>query len=203
MTKRRKFLQAATALSTAPIVGWKAFALEQENLEHEPLSSPSITIDAVIYDSRHSHSLDFGNRANQLGASVRAIEGDITDLWQNELRHRWKTESGAVVGLTERPALFLLERLAWDNGMRVVFEAEHSLDPHGNTAHRIVRAANENLPSELEAAEQSWPSNLAANLIECSHNATCDFRPSGAAMAAYLGEPILLHSWIIAPRTAG
>jgi hypothetical protein len=43
---------------------------------------------------------------------------------------------------------------------------------------------------------------LAEVLVAGSHVARRDFRPSGAAMAAYPGEPTKLHSWIIAPRQA-
>ncbi len=192
MTNRREFLHTAAVLSAAPLAGRAAFAGRRE----------PAALAAVIFDSRHSEARDFGARAGVLGAPLRVIEGDITNLWRDELLGRWKVAPAAIAGLTERPALFLLERLAWDHGMRVVFEADHAPDGRGTTAHRVVRTADSGLALELKAAGRSWPGVLADTLIAGTHAPTRDFRPSGAALAAHLGEATKLYSWIIAPRTA-
>src|SRR5690606_22514159 len=141
VTNRREFLQSAAMLSAAPLAGRAAFAEGRE----------TAVLDAVIFDSRHAEARDFGARAGFLGAPLRAIEGDITALWQSELRSRWKSTPAAIAGLTERPALFLLERLAWDHGLRVVFEAEHESN-EASAAHRVVRTADPRLAAELELA---------------------------------------------------
>jgi len=192
VTNRREFLQTAAALSAAPLAGRAAFAEGHR----------AAVLDAVIFDSRHPEARDFGARAGFLGAPLRAIEGDITDLWQNELLVRWRTAPAAIAGLTERPALFLLERLAWDHGMRVVFEAEHAPDGRGRAAHRVVRTADPRLADELDLAAQSWPRILADALVAATPVAARDTRPTDAGLAAHLGEPTKLYSWIIAPRSA-
>lgn len=191
MPTRRNILKSAAVLSATPLAPKIVFADGQ----------PPAVLDALVIDSRHSQARAFGRRAGRWGAPLRIIEGDITDLWLNELDARWKSKPAAVAGLTERPALFLLERLAWDRGMRVVFEAEH-LPTGSGGVHRVVRSANAGLESELGAAGQSWPAVLADQLLTGSQLATRDYRPSGAAMAASLDEPTKLYSWIIAPRTA-
>src|SRR5690606_15447022 len=113
-----------------------------------------------------------------LGAPLRFIEGDITDLWQNELRKRWQAGAHAVAGLTERPALFLLERLAWDHGMRVVFEAEHAPADGGSVAHRVVRTADPHLGEELAAAGNRWTRVLAHALVASGGAHSRDYRPT-------------------------
>src|SRR5690606_38436251 len=109
VTNRREFLQSAAVLSAAPLAGRAAFAK----------GHPSATLDGVILDERHAAAREFGAHAALLGARTFSIEGDITDLWQNELLKRWRSAPGAIAGLTERPALFLLERLGWEHGLRV------------------------------------------------------------------------------------
>ncbi|MBN1240373.1 MAG: hypothetical protein JXB36_17860 [Gammaproteobacteria bacterium] len=191
MTNRREFLQTAAALSAAaPLAGRAAFASGRD----------AITLEAVIFDSRHSAARDFGARAGYLGAPLRPIEGDVTDLWQNELLGRWKAAPAAIAGLTERPALFLLERLAWEHGLRVVFEAEHGPDGRGTAVHRVRRTADPHLARELDAAGAGWTKALADALVARGRAAARDFRPTHAGLAARLGEPTTLHSWIIAPR---
>ena len=191
MTDRREFLQAAAVLTTAPLAG-RAFAG----------SGSAARLDAVVVDTRHAAARDFGRFAELAGAPRREVQGDITDLWQKELAPRWRQAPAALAGLTERPALFLLERLAWDQGLRVVFEAEHLPDGTGGMQHRIVQCADPALGRELAAAGADWPAVLAYALIAGSRAATRSALPSGAAMAAHLAEPVKLYSWIIAPRSA-
>ncbi len=156
----------------------------------------------VVYDSRHGESRSFGGRASGLGLPTHAIEGDITDLWQTELRALWKQAPVTIAGLTERAALFLLEQLGWDHGLRVVYQAEHGLNSGNGAEHRVIRAARPGLKRELEAAGAMWPHLLAGRILTGPREvASNDCTPSGAAMASYLREPKKLHSWIIAPRS--
>ena len=192
MTDRREFLQAAAVLSAAPLAPRAAFAG----------TGNAARLDAVVVDSRHEAARFFGDLAEFAGAPRRDVQGDITGLWQRELVHRWREAPAAVAGLTERPALFLLERLGWDHGLRVVFEAEHLADGHGGMQHRIVQSNATGLERELAAAGADWPAVLADALIVGGGATKSDTRPSGAAMAAHLAEPTKLYSWIIAPRTA-
>lgn len=192
MTNRREFLQVAAVLSAAPLVGRVAMAAGRN----------PVALDAIVFDSRHTEARDFGARADRIGVPLRPIAGDITDLWQHDLRLRLKAASVAIGGLTERPALFLLERLAWDHGLRVVFEAEHEPDGRGGAAHRLVRTAAPGLARTLEGAGRNWPVVLADALIDGTHVPAHDFRPTDTGLAAHPGEPMTLYSWIIAPRSA-
>lgn len=192
MTDRRQFLQTAAALSAVPLASRSVFAGGRE----------LGVLDAVVVDSRHRDSLAFGDRARNMGVPLSPIEGDITELWTRSLLPRWRQQPAALAGLTERPALFLLERLGWDHNLRVVFEAEHGPDGHGGMMHTVVRSGDAALAPALAAAGRGWTNVLADAMFAGTHAATRDFRPSGAAMAARFDEPTRLHSWIIAPRAA-
>jgi hypothetical protein len=192
VTSRREFLQTAAALSAAPLAGKAAngWALSRAAPE------------AVIFDSRYADARAFSARADALGAPLRAIAGDITELWRGELLGRWKAGPAAIAGLTERHALFLLERLAWEHGMRVVFEAEHEPAALGHAVHRVIRTSDTSLKLELDAAGRRWPSVLADAVLVGTRAPVRDFRPTNAGLAAHLGEATKLYSWIIAPRAA-
>ena len=193
MPTRRSILQSAAVLSATSVAPKFVFADDIAQSGHI----------GVIYDSRHLESRTFGSHAGHLGFLTHAIEGDITGLWQTELRARWKRVPVTIAGLTERPALFLLEQLGWDYGLRVVYQAEHASSGPGSAEHRIVRSANPGLKRQLEAAGAMWPSALAEQILTAPRDlASNDCTPSGSAMTAYLGEPTKLYSWIIAPRPA-
>jgi hypothetical protein len=191
MTDRRRFLQTAAALSAAPLAARVAFAEGR----------PALLLDALVVDERHREARAFGSRARSLGAPVRPIDGDITQLWQHELLGRWRARPAAVAGLTERPALFLLERLGWDHSLRVVFQAEHAANGAGGFRHTLRRSGASDLALDLAAAGPGWPAVLADAFVAGSPPPARNLRPTDAALAAR-DEATTLYSWIIAPRQA-
>lgn len=193
MPSRRQVLKSAAVLSASPLAGKLAFASGASIAPHV----------AVVYDSRFVEARDFGSRARDLGSAVREIAGDVTPLWQSELHALWKKGQGVVVaGMTERSSLFVLERLAWDYRLRVIFEAEHVPGSAGQFSHTVKRTGDSTLQQHLEASGSAWTMALADALLTNSGAASTNIRPTDAAMAASLNEPTKLHSWIIAPREA-
>jgi hypothetical protein len=123
MASRREFLQAGIAASMLPLAASAAIdPAGQPNAEALPFYK-------VIFDERFPASVAFGGRMKRQGAAVHAIQGDITDLWFHDLDARWKQGPAAIAGMTAHGALFCLERLAWDHGMRVVYRLEHAASP--------------------------------------------------------------------------
>src|SRR3970282_1640352 len=83
----------------------------------------------AIYDAAYAPALAFARQMRGHGVAVHAIDGDITDLWFNDLALRWREKPVAIAGLTGPEALFCLEQLAWDHRMRVVLRAMHEQPP--------------------------------------------------------------------------
>ena len=80
----------------------------------------------IVADTRFAESRAFAAEAARSGQRIAWIEGDVTDLWYEELDLRWRSERVTVSGLTEYGAFFCLERLGMDRGMRVAFKREQS-----------------------------------------------------------------------------
>lgn len=161
MPSRRRFLQAAAALSAAPGV-----ALADGRAHTEPLA-------LVIYDDRFEASRAFGRVALALGARVRRISGDITDLWTNELYPMWRERPVAIGGMTPRSALFCLEQIGWDARMRLAHRAAHDVETSAD-----------------------WPARAAQDLLSRPHDGPT---PEMLTMAASEADEQTLYSWIIAP----
>lgn len=192
MPTRRTVLQSAAALSAAPLAPNVVFAG----------SDRAAAQMSVLYDHRHREARDFRFRAAHLHAPISGtLDGDITELWQNYFSVAWKEKPAPLAGVTERPALFMLEQLGWQYGMRVFFLAEHELLKNGRWAHHIVRTSTPGIKGRLESAGDTWPIVLADQLLVAPQEVVSkDITPSGAAMAASLNEPTKLYSWIIAPK---
>jgi hypothetical protein len=105
---RRQFVGVGTAVLAAAAT--------------QPASSISriaVTPYRAIYDERFEAGRRFASDALNRGWVTRAIRGDVTQVWFHELSVRWKRGPAAIAGLTTPQSLFVLERLAWDVGMRV------------------------------------------------------------------------------------
>lgn len=90
-------------------------------VERELLATP---LYKVIFDERFPASVAFADHVRREGMPVHGIRGDITALWFHDLDLRWKQGPAAISGLTDANALFCLDLLARDKGMRVKARTE-------------------------------------------------------------------------------
>jgi hypothetical protein len=191
MTNRREFLQVAAAVSAAPMAARAAQATD--GLFQSP------ALHAVVVDRRFEASRAYGARWAESGLQVRTIDADVTRLWNEDLRLTWAQSPAGITGLTASPALFLLERLAWDHGMRVVFHAEHHPRRDGGLEHVILQGGAGLAAADIAAAGDLWPETLARALE--GHPARAEgLKPTTAGLAPGYDEPVeVLSSWVIAP----
>lgn len=192
MTSRRELLKAGLAASALPLAAGACFAAAEPARAAVPLYK-------VLYDTRFAASVAFAERAAARGLAVLGLDGDVTRVWYHDLYHRWRQAPVAIAGLTASGALFCLERLAWDQSLRVVYRGEHSASPAG-VRHRLDGPLPMLSAAAAAAADDSWSAALADFVAECpserAQRCTSLYvtRHAGDAPAA---EP--LFSWVIAP----
>ncbi|MGB6450429.1 MAG: hypothetical protein WBE92_06735 [Steroidobacteraceae bacterium] len=172
-----------------------------------------VTLHATVFDERFVEAVRFGREARRLGLAVRGLKGDVTDLWFTELHPLWKRQARPIAGLTAYAALFCLERLAWDHGMRVVYHGEHARLASGEVEHVLhgplgSPEAGEALATPLDG-RVDWPVQIASFIAQRQLRSTWSGMPAarraavtrlltaGSARGQGVGQP--LHSWVIAP----
>jgi len=199
MTNRRQILQIGITATAWPLAATAARATGAG------LAGPdAVPLYKVIYDSRFAASREFAGRARSLGLAVHAIEGDMTRFWYDELYHEWLRGPAAIAGLTAHGALFCFDQLARDQGLRVVFTAEHAPNADGTIGHSLegpVTMLAEH--ARLAGAEPAWSRALADVVAQCprgraeiaSRAATTAAGPTTAWDAGT--DP--LYTWVIAP----
>jgi hypothetical protein len=194
VSNRREFLQGCFAV-TGGLAASRAFAgaaFESRRLEPQ----------VAIFDEGFAEGRAFAKAASALGMSTRAISGDVTALWYDDLYFRWQKHSAVVAGLTGASALFCLEKLAWDAGHRVVLRIDHTRNADGGVTHTFA-GPSELLSSftSLQARHPDLGVRVAQLITQCpvgraGHAQRAVVSSSGAANAWC--EPLV--SWVIAPR---
>jgi hypothetical protein len=192
MTSRREFLKVGLVASALPVAADASLV--------DAATAPTVPLYKVLYDTRFPASVAFARRASARGLAVQAMHGDVTSFWYDDLYHRWRKEPAAIAGLTAHGALFCLERLAWEQRMRVVFRGEHSLAGEGCVAHRFEGPA-ELLPAAARAtASAAWADALAD--VVAAYPLGRPARDSSSSLtegARTLPGSETLFSWVIAP----
>ena len=198
MASRREFLQIGVAALALPMAAQGGISPAISALSGEPESEP---LYKVVFDERFPASRRFADEAKSLGAPVHGMKGDITDLWFNDLYFRWKEGPVAIAGLTAHGPIFCLERIAWDQRMRVVFRADHRYRDDGSIEHAL--SGPESMLREavrLKGDRDEWTSHIASLVTRCPV-----VRPQGsranvvASTVKHADDPDHLISWVIAP----
>jgi hypothetical protein len=154
----------------------------------------------VIFDRRFAASVEFAARARSLGLAVHGIDGDMTRFWYDELYHEWKKGPAAIAGLTAHGPMFCFEQLARDQGMRVVFRAEHRLGTAG-VAHTLTGPLGMLDESMVLNGRGPWAACMADVIAHCARGRAEIAGAAAMSPGAELGvEPSTdaLYSWIIA-----
>ena len=113
MANRREFLQGSVAAPMLVLLPGLAAAVESLN--------PSLPLHKVLFDARHGASLRFAQAFAEQGVATHGLRnGDITPFWRNELAAVWARTPAPIAGLTDAAALFCLEQLAPQHGLRVL-----------------------------------------------------------------------------------
>jgi hypothetical protein len=164
MASRREFLQIGVAALALPISA-RGISPAIAGLAGEPARVP---LYKVVFDERFPASRGFAEEAKRLGVPVHGMKGDITDFWFHDLYARWKQGPAAIAGLTAHGPIFCLERIAWDQRMRVVFRADHRYREDGTIEHAL--SGPEDMLHEAASLRNegtNWTSRMAALITRC------------------------------------
>ncbi|MFO7286634.1 MAG: twin-arginine translocation signal domain-containing protein [Gammaproteobacteria bacterium] len=121
MISRRALLKWGAAAAAAPVV-----------VNASRLGPLVEGADALLIDTRYVREL-----VDRVYASrIHACDGDVTRVWFETLDPAWRKPGFVVAGITGDDVLFVLERLAWDRGRRVV--ARNDLAPRGADGRSVA-----------------------------------------------------------------
>jgi hypothetical protein len=195
MINRRQFVQSGVALS---VVSLPALCPSPGAVF---AAAPTLRLEHFVFDNRFAFAVAVAQHAARAGVPSAETSGDLTMLWYDRLDLEWRRAPAALAGVTTRPGLFVLETLAADHGMRVIYRGRHLVREDGAVWHSVTGPAA--LVAQLRATslarDCAWL--LAGAMTQCpigSAAAQCEFTTPEERAVEY-SEP--LFSWIIAPAS--
>jgi hypothetical protein len=197
MANRRQFVQSGLALSAVASV--RAGALPGEA---RAADVASLRLDRFIYDNRFAESVEIALYAGREGVPLWETSGDMTDLWIDYLAPKWSRQPAALAGVTTRDGLFVIETLAADHRMRVVYRGEHGAPQDGSVAHALSGPQAVISEAKFESHPSLWAPLLARAMVRYPIGATAAVVNRLATPASHPSRDQPLFSWIIAPRSA-
>jgi hypothetical protein len=192
MVNRRSVLKIATATAAGALVKMPVVGRSlSPTREH-------IAFHRAVFDELFAESRGFAAELNGMGVFTSAIRGDVAELWYADLRVHLSKNRLPVACLTDRAALFCLEELARDVGMRVIFRADHIIDQNGHTEHTAVG------PASLVAVARGLPQEAGFGRTIAVHFSRFDISEPRHTSAQKRTGPFspqnktALVSWLIA-----
>jgi hypothetical protein len=152
----------------------------------------------AVFDERFAECWGFAAEMQSAGVRTSAIRGDVAKLWYDDLRLHMRENRLPVAGLTDRAALFCLEELARDVGMRVIFRADHLIDEDGLTQHTAAGQPSLVAVTHSLPPEAGFGRALAVLFGRFDTNEPCDTSAQKRTGPFSPENKTALVSWLIA-----
>ena len=194
MTNRREFLQTGVTLSALPMMSGQAVAGQVTPAKLQPRA-----LHCFVFEGGYADARAVAAHADP-GAALHAIDGDVTALWYDVLDRPLKNTPRAIAGITTGEALFVLERLGWDRGLKVVYRGVHSLPKDGQVSHELTGPAGL-IHASLQDPAAPWTA-MAGRMA--SHALVGPATPASLTLTtadtSAGARDRVLYSWSMEPR---
>jgi hypothetical protein len=194
MTSRRQVLGAGLALTVMPALG----DCTTRRASPEPLSRP---VGHLLVDARFSDAVAMAAHAATAPDAVTTIGRDALGLWHELLLPA--VQDGIIIGfagVTTPHGLFLMQTLAADHRMRVVYRAEHRPAEQGVVRHGLSGPASLLSRVARPSAVGDWRLQFGGALRACPAAGRALTRTVLTQDVGASDRDETLASWIIMPR---
>ena len=171
MTTRRQFIEGVVAAGIAAVPVHAAATAPNWHSD----GGSHLRLERVVFDEGFADARAFSEEARRRSVRTSAIDGSIHELWYHDLFYRWRDSQTPIAGMTDHRALFLLEMMAADVGMRVVHRVHHH-ESNGTYSHRIFG------PLERRDEIMIWLSKARADWARCAADIVTSWPSSPTAI---------------------
>lgn len=200
MIKRREVLASGIAVSLLSRITAAAIAPPDTGIV--PAPNPAATSAGrrfFIAALQLAESRAAAAAAVRAGALSRSLAADVTPVYE-WLDVALRSERFSIAGLSSAQAFFVIERLAWDRGLRTVYRGIHRPDADGAASHQL--AGSPALVARIRQLDRSdWAAGLGRTLAGAEAEAADKRHLITTAWLPRADDPVLV-SWLLLPRDA-
>jgi hypothetical protein len=193
MTSRRHFIRSGLALSALSLPAVPAWASAGVPAAARPY------FDRFIFDGRFAEAVEVAQSVAPFARTSIRIQGDLTALWYDDLDLAWKRGPMTLSGVTTEHGLFVLETLAADRGMRVVYRGRHAAPAGGRIVHTLAGPIR--IVVHAAAKRASFWSTLGDAMTRYAPSRAIESVEHVTLHDGARDRTEALYSWIIAPRS--
>ncbi|HEY5565777.1 MAG TPA: hypothetical protein VIM81_00845 [Gammaproteobacteria bacterium] len=151
-----------------------------------------------VADERFGAAHEASHAAAGSGAAIMTFPGDVTALYES-LDLAWRSARFAVSGMTTTAALFVLERLAWERGLRTAYRGVHRPTSEGSMRHEL--AGSSELLRRLAGEHDShWASRVGRELAWWSPAKASGGEATLLSQMLPCAHRATLVSWLLTPK---
>jgi hypothetical protein len=191
MVNRRTLLKLGSAGMAAAIAQAPAQAFGSA------LLGDARGLSRAVFDERFAEAQAFASVFQSRGMPTTGIRGDVAALWYHDLKAGLLEQRLPIVGLTDRTALFCLEELARDVGMKVKGRIDHTFDKGGALTHQVTGPTAWTTAGQRLGSHQGFGRVMASLLTDPTlHGESFAAQKHTGPFSAAFGEQLV--SWWIA-----
>lgn len=158
------------------------------------------TVQRFVADVRFPEARAAARAAGNRGAAIQSLAEDVTPLYES-LAAAWRSAPFALAGLTTKNAFFVIERLAWERGLRTVYRGIHLRDADDRFRHELLGSPAWVGRVGFDEAPEAWAAVLGHELAVWSPEPV--ERPAVTSSQALPGaDRTTLASWLLVPKGA-
>ncbi len=151
---RRSWLQGSALLA---LYAWAAHGARAAAPTSDLGAAETLVVDAQLPEAAA-----LSHRASAV-TQVEILKGDVGELFYGRLLPGWRTHGlRSLTGLTRAPALFLLEPLTAEYGLRIVEIARVTATPFTQIQNLCAALPRRPLPANLDLFHAAWRDSDAA-----------------------------------------
>ena len=190
MINRREVLASGIA---ATLLGGASAAAVRSGARVEARAGPSV----FVADQRIPASRAAANAAETLGSIVQPLTADVTPVYE-WLDLKLRDTSAPVAGLTTPHALFPIERLAWDRGLRTIYRGIHGRVDDGHRTHEL--AGSPEIIGALETVGDRHWFEVLGRVLAAAASQRLDDRHLVTEQWLPPSDDRRIVSWLLVPR---
>ena len=161
-------------------------------------STEWLPVQYFVADERFREAREASRAAARSGTALMTFSADVTALYES-LDLAWRSARFAVSGMTTPAGLFVLERLAWDRGLRTGYRGVHRFTSGGSVRHELFGSSE--LLRRVGGERRPWASGVGRALAWWSPG---EATPNATALLSQMlpsADGATLVSWLLTPKS--